>query len=240
MAAGTQEPIWQAQGEQKRAAVQRMFGEIAPTYDRVNGLISFSLHHRWRAFAVSLLQLKPGETALDLCCGTGDFVTPLKQAVGAGGSVFGVDFCEPMLSLAHQKFPSVGFSLGDAGNLPVASERCHAVTVGWGIRNVPDIDAAHREICRVLKPKGRFVSLDMAQPQNPLLGSISKWAFNTLVPTIGRIFGRHEAYTYLPKSTERFWSRQELCDSMRRAGFAEVGWKNLFFGNICVHWGVKP
>lgn len=240
MAAGTQEPIWQAQGEQKRAAVQRMFGEIAPTYDRVNGLISFSLHHRWREFAVSLLKLKPGESALDICCGTGDFLPPLKKVVGSSGKVVGIDFCPPMLAQAHRKFPQIGLSLGDAGRLPVATGAFDAVTVGWGIRNVPDIDAAHREIARVLGPKGRFVSLDMARPENPLLGPISRWVFNTIVPLIGKVFGRHEAYKYLPKSTERFLSRKELADSMCRAGFAEVGWKNLFFGNICVHWGVKP
>ena len=240
MAAGTQEPIWQAKGEQKRAAVQRMFGEIAPTYDRVNGLISFSLHHRWRSFAVSLLKLHAGESALDLCCGTGDFLKPLSSSVGPSGKVVGVDFCGPMLAVAHRKFPKLGLSLGDAGRLPIATGQFQAVTVGWGIRNVPDIDAAHREIARVLGPKGRFVSLDMARPENAILGGVSRWVFNNLVPLIGRIFGRAEAYTYLPKSTERFWSRSELAESMRRAGFSEVGWHNLFFGNICVHWGVKP
>lgn len=239
MAAGTHEPIWQAKGEQKRAAVQRMFGEIAPTYDRVNGLISFSLHHRWRSFAVSLLKLDAGNDALDLCCGTGDFLTPLRGKVQSG-KVVGIDFCQPMLDQAHRKFPEIGLSLGDAGQLPVASNKFDAVTVGWGIRNVPDIDLAHKEIFRVLRAKGRFVSLDMARPENPILGSVSRWVFNSIVPLVGRIFGRQEAYTYLPKSTERFFTRSELADSMQRAGFTNVSWHNLFFGNICVHFGVKP
>jgi demethylmenaquinone methyltransferase/2-methoxy-6-polyprenyl-1,4-benzoquinol methylase len=145
-----------------------------------------------------------------------------------------------MIQLATAKKAANGLSLGDACRLPVQSQTLDAVTVGWGIRNVPDIDAAHLEIARVLKPGGKFVSLDMARPQNPILGLSSKFAMNHLVPLIGRLFGKAEAYTYLPKSTEKFYSREELSTSMRGAGLVEVGWKNLFFGNVCIHWGTKP
>lgn len=232
--------IWQTEGVQKRAAVQRMFGQIAPTYDKLNGLISFNLHHRWRAFAVAKLELKEGKTALDVCCGTGDFMLPLERAVGAAGKVFGADFCLPMLELAKGKHVPGPVSLGDACSLPFQTGKMDAVSVGWGIRNVPDIDQAHREMFRVLKSGGRFVSLDMARPRNGLMRSISELMFNNMVPWLGSKFGKTEAYTYLPKSTEKFASREELKSSMEKAGFRAVGFKDLFFGNVCCHWGMKP
>jgi len=224
-----------------------MFAEIAPTYDLLNSLMSLSLHGRWRTFAVSLLRLSPGDHALDVCCGTGDFMRPLRKAVGQDGQVVGVDFCAPMLQRAQAKASELAphasgpsLSLGDACQLPIASARFEAVSVGWGIRNVPDIDAAHAEVYRVLKPGGRFVSLDMARPRNPLMRAMSGFVFNTLVPRLGALFGKTQAYTYLPKSTERFWTREQLAASMARAGLADVGHRDLFFGNICVHYARKP
>ena len=235
-----EEAIWQTEGARKRSAVQSMFAEIAPTYDLLNSLICLRLHYRWRAFAVRTLDLRPGAKALDVCCGTGDFMVPLSKAVGATGVVAGVDFCLPMLEIAHKKLGTNRLSLGDACSLPIASHTFEGVSVGWGIRNVPDIDTAHQELARVLKPGGRFVSLDMATPKNRAMAAISTWAFQTLVPKIGALFGKSKAYTYLPKSTERFWTREQLAASMERAGLVDVGHKDLMFGNICVHWGRKP
>lgn len=234
----TTEPIWSTEGAEKRSAVKRMFAEIAPVYDLLNGLMSLSLHGRWRALAVGKLNLRPGGSALDVCCGTGDFMKPLRKAVGGSGAVCGLDFCAPMLDRAKAK----GFGelmLGDACNLPVASESFDAVSVGWGIRNVPDIDRAHREAFRVLRPGGAFVSLDMARPRS-LAGKVSGKLANVAVPLLGRLFGKGEAYTYLPKSTQRFMSREQLAESMRNAGFQDVGWKDMMFGNVCAIWGSKP
>ncbi len=232
--------IWQAEGVQKRAAVQSMFGQIAPTYDRLNGLISFNLHHRWRAYAVSRLHLKSGDTALDVCCGTGDFMLPLRNKVGAQGKVVGVDFSLPMLQVACKKQVPGPVNLGDACRLPIQTSSIDAVSVGWGIRNVPNIDQAHREFFRVLKPGGWFVSLDMARPRIGLMRAASEFVFNRLVPWLGSKFGKTEAYTYLPKSTQKFSTREELKESMIAAGFTEVAYKDLFFGNVCCHWGRKP
>ena len=231
--------IWQTEGTSKRTAVQGMFAEIAPTYDLLNSVMSLRLHHRWRAYAVQKLQLKPGSSALDVCCGTGDFMVPLQKVVASTGSVVGVDFCLPMLKVAAQKnHPSI--ALGDACQLPIFSNSFDGVSVGWGIRNVPDIDGAHRELYRVLKPGGRFVSLDMARPPNVIVRAASEFVTNTFLPWLGAIFGKTKAYTYLPKSTQRFKTRKELQQSMEAAGFTGVGFKDLFFGNICVHWGQKP
>lgn len=237
MAVAAEERIWTTEGAQKRATVQRMFAEIAPTYDLLNGVMSLSLHGRWRTFAVSLLELRPEDTALDVCCGTGDFLALLRRK---GIRAAGIDFCLPMLDKAAEKLGARPVSLGDACQLPVVSRAVDAVTVGWGIRNVPDIDAAHREIVRVLKPGGRFVSLDMARPNNRLIRASSEFIFNTLVPRLGTLFGKTQAYTYLPKSTQRFWSREQLSASMESAGLVDVRFKDLMLGNICVHFGRKP
>ncbi|MGV3614601.1 MAG: ubiquinone/menaquinone biosynthesis methyltransferase [Fimbriimonas sp.] len=233
------EPIWNAEGAQKRTAVRGMFADIAPSYDRLNAWMSLFLHRRWRARAVRMLNLQPGQRALDVCSGTGDFLAPLRAAVGPQGFVAGVDFCAPMLDKARTKSPA-GLALGDACQLPVMGDAFDAATVGWGIRNVPDIDAAHREIHRVLHAGGRFVSIDMARPRNPLVRAVSEWLFRTVVPRLGALFGKTQAYCYLPKSTERFWSREQLAASMERAGLTDVRYTDLFFGNLCIHYGRKP
>jgi demethylmenaquinone methyltransferase/2-methoxy-6-polyprenyl-1,4-benzoquinol methylase len=230
---------WEAQGNEKRETVRRLFAEIAPSYDFLNGVMSLSLHHRWRRAAVRKLGLKPGDLALDLCCGTGDFMRPLRQAVGPDGVVFGLDFCEPMLQIAARK--NLGsLAIADACVLPVSDAKASSVTVGWGIRNVSDIDQVHREIARVLKPGGRFASLDMAKPRNRLVRWVAGKFLTTGLPLLGGLFRQKAAYAYLPQSTERFWSREELSASMERAGLVRVGWKDYLFGNVCLHWGEKP
>jgi demethylmenaquinone methyltransferase/2-methoxy-6-polyprenyl-1,4-benzoquinol methylase len=238
LVAQVEERAWESEGERKRAAVQRLFQEIAPRYDLMNSIMSVSLHKRWRAFAVSELRLKPGDCALDVCCGTGDFLPPLRKAIGPGRLV-GLDFCEAMLSRARGK-TDAALSIGDACRLPLQSNQFDGVTVGWGIRNVPDIDKAHQEIVRVLKPGGRFASVDMAKPRNPLMCRLSTFVFQSFVPKLGALLGNRRAYEYLPASTQRFWDREALAESMTRAGMVDVRHHDLFFGNICVHFGRKP
>lgn len=230
---------WLKEGDDKSRAVQQMFGEIAESYDRLNRLFSFNLDRRWRQFAVQQIQLQPGESVLDMCCGTGDFLPILRRAVGPSGQILGMDFSLPMLRQSPGKEPQSSIALADACNIPLRAEAVDAVTVGWGIRNVPDMDKAHAEIFRVLRPGGRFVSVDMAIPENPLLKGVSTWAFRNLVPWVGAKLSQAEAYRYLPESTQRFASRKKIAESMERAGFSDVRWHNCFFGNICLHWGRK-
>jgi demethylmenaquinone methyltransferase/2-methoxy-6-polyprenyl-1,4-benzoquinol methylase len=218
--------------------VQEMFAEIAPGYDRMNRLMTGNNDRRWRAAAVKVLDVQPGETALDLCCGTGDFIPILE---GAGATVSGIDFCLPMLQRALDKTQHrFELAVGDACRMPVKNGAVDLVTVGWGIRNVPDIDEAHREIFRILKPGGRFVSLDMAVPENALVRGISGVVCGRIMPKLGAWLSNAKAYRYLPESTQRFMTREELVRSMECAGFVGVKFKNFAMGNVCMHWGMKP
>ncbi len=232
------ESPWLAQGAEKRRVVQEMFAEIAPGYDRMNRLMTGNNDRRWRAAAVKVLGVRPGEIALDLCCGTGDFI-PLLETAGA--KVSGIDFCLPMLERALGKTENrFELAVGDACRLPVKAESVDLVTVGWGIRNVPDIDEAHREIFRILKAGGRFVSLDMAVPENGFIRAVSGVVCSKVMPKLGALLSNAKAYQYLPESTQRFMTREELVRSMERAGFEGVKFKNFAMGNVCMHWGMKP
>lgn len=226
--------------EEKRSQIQQMFAKIAPQYDLLNGFMSLSQHRRWRRIAASMLHLKPGDSVLDLCTGTGDFIAPIRKLVGEKGIVIGLDFCEPMVRIGQQKHRKGQLGLGDAMKLPLQSESLNAVTVGWGIRNVVDIDQVHAEIFRVLKPGGSFASIDMAKPQNKSIQSIVKQSMKMVLPSLGAAFGKKEAYTYLPESIQHFWDREKLKESMEKAGFKDILITNLFFGNICIHRGMKP
>lgn len=231
---------WLAQGEDKREAVREMFADIAPSYDVLNSLMSFRLHKRWRSLGVKALNLKPGDDVLDVCCGTGDFLLPLRKAVGSEGTVTGLDFCQPMLDIAKTKVHGEAeLHLGDACSLPFTDSKYDAVTVGWGLRNVPDIQAALKQAFRVLKPGGRFISLDMAKPKSGFVGGIAAFSFKKIVPALGSMFGKTKAYKYLPESTERFLSREQMDEALRTAGFTEVWHRDFFFGNICLHYGRK-
>ena len=227
-------------GEEKRKMVIEMFSNIAPKYDLINDIMTLSRQKHWRMMVTQIAQLHPGETALDLCTGTGDFLPLLRKTVGASGLVIGLDLCEPMIRTGLNRNHGGTFGLGDTLQIPIQSNSVDAVTVGWGIRNVTDIDRAHQEIFRVTKPGGRFVSIDMAQPSNRLIRFLSTQVLGKGLPMLGTLFGKKSAYTYLHQSTLQFRNRIQLAQSMRQAGFIDVSWRNLFAGTICIHWGMKP
>lgn len=232
--------IWRSEGDEKRSSVREMFGRIAPVYDRMNALMSLSRHRAWRTTAIREIGVKPGESALDICCGTGDFLAPLGAAVGFTGKVAGLDYCAPMLQIARQKSPKTPLMLGDACALPFASESFDILTVGWGLRNLADLKKGLFEAVRVLRPGGRFASLDMAIPRNPLVRFGSGFVSGALLPALGRAFGNREAYTYLPKSAERFLTPEQLQIALQEAGLTQIQSRRFMLGNICLVWGVKP
>lgn len=231
---------WQTEGEEKRSAVREVFARIAPEYDRANRMLSWNLDQRWRKAAVEQAHISAGESALDICTGTGDFLPLLRQQVGSGGRVVGLDFCPPMLELAKPKEPMAELIEGDACDLPFRDGEFDAITMGWGLRNVPDRPAALREAWRVLKPGGRFVCLDMTQQPDNLIGRMRQKGLHLATHMTGKAVDHQQEYDYLLKSVDTFLTLEELADMMRSSGFTEVGHRAIFFHNIGMHWGVRP
>jgi demethylmenaquinone methyltransferase/2-methoxy-6-polyprenyl-1,4-benzoquinol methylase len=242
--------------------VRQMFDDIAGSYDRLNDLMTAGLHHRWREFGVLLSRVGPGADVLDVCCGTGDFAFALKRAVGPQGRVVAVDVSEEMLDVAREKSGRnqlyVDFRLGDVLDLPFpdaeGSGAPHsssggrtgptvsgfdACTVGFGIRNVPDIAKAFSEMRRVCRPGGRVVCLEITQARIPLFKQFYGLWFEHIVPHLGRLAARDEfAYSYLPASVRRFPDPEALIDLMAEAGLRNARYEILAGGIIAVHHAV--
>lgn len=231
---------WLAKGKEKSRAVREMFTEIAPIYDRLNVIMSFSLHQRWRCNAARSLKLSSDAKVLDLCSGTGSFLEALSPYLSLKGELIGMDFCEPMLEIAREKLGSKAkLILGDVSDLPFEDYYFDAITIGWGLRSIADREKVLKESFRVLKMKGKFLIIDMAIPTQPFFRSISGWLLNVMIPKIWSFFGQAQAGYYLSKSTQGFISREQMKLSMEQAGFIEVEWKDLLMGNICMYWGQK-
>jgi demethylmenaquinone methyltransferase / 2-methoxy-6-polyprenyl-1,4-benzoquinol methylase len=217
-----------------------MFDRVARHYDVLNSVMTAGLHHRWRQRAAGLAGVGPGDAALDVCCGTGDLALELAGRVAPGGSVIGCDFSEPMLDLAREKAAERGaaavrFEWADALRLPYDAGRFDAVTVGFGLRNLADLDLGLREMARVLAPGGRLVVLEITQPTRPPLSTFYSLWFDRIVPILGRAAGDPEAYSYLPESVRGFPAPGALAQKMDAAGLERIRWTILAGGIIAIH-----
>jgi demethylmenaquinone methyltransferase/2-methoxy-6-polyprenyl-1,4-benzoquinol methylase len=220
-----------------------MFDRVAGRYDLLNEVMTAGLHHRWRERAADVALLSPGDAALDICCGTGDLALELAGRVTPGGHVVGCDFSEPMLDLAREKAAArqaagARFEWADALQLPYDSGRFDAVTVGFGVRNLADLDRGLSEMWRVLKPGGRAVILEITQPTRPPLSLFYSLWFDRIVPLLGSLSSDPEAYSYLPESVRSFPSPRGLAEKMDRVGFQSVRCTVLAGGIIAIHSGV--
>ncbi|MDE0960384.1 MAG: bifunctional demethylmenaquinone methyltransferase/2-methoxy-6-polyprenyl-1,4-benzoquinol methylase UbiE [Planctomycetota bacterium] len=223
--------------------IQRLFDEIAPRYDRLNRLFSFSIDLWWRRRAVRSLRATAGDRILDACCGTGDLAMALIEQV-AGVEVIGSDFSLPMLQAGNRKFHRADrptLVRADTMHLPFEDCTFDGAMVAFGMRNVVDLDAGLRELRRVLKPGGRLMILEFTEMQNRWIRPFSNFYQSQLLPRLGnRLSGsRVKAYSYLDESVRDWPDAERLADKIRSAPLHAVRHRTLFPGNVAVHEAVR-
>ena len=214
-------------------AVRGMFDRIAPVYDAMNRVMTAGLDRSWRRLTVEAV-VQPGDRVLDACCGTGDLAVAAERE---GGLVTGLDFSPRMLERARRKSDSIAWVEGDLLALPFDDDAFDAATVGFGVRNVADLEAALAELHRVLRPGGRLAILEITQPRGFLRPFFSLW-FDRVVPLLGKVLPGGKAYTYLPASVRRFPGAEELAELLARHGFEQVRVRLLGGTIVALHTGV--
>ncbi|HEX6590238.1 MAG TPA: class I SAM-dependent methyltransferase [Longimicrobiales bacterium] len=234
--------------ENKSAAVRSMFGSIAPRYDLLNHLLSLNIDKRWRRAAVDVLLrgAKSDGQFLDGCAGTLDLGLELARRGRFTGRVTAYDFSFPMLERGVPKLGAIGAPdpvdvvCADALVLPFRDRTFDGATVGFGVRNLVDLDAGFREAARVLKPGGRLVVLEFTTPSLKPFRDLYLWYFTKVLPWIGRrISGHDSAYTYLPDTVLNFPQPKALAARMTTAGFRDVGFRTLTGGIAAIHYGTR-
>jgi demethylmenaquinone methyltransferase/2-methoxy-6-polyprenyl-1,4-benzoquinol methylase len=217
-----------------------MFDSIAPVYDRMNTIMTAGLDGRWRRAAVRAARVSSGGSALDVACGTGKLTAALAAAVGTSGRVVGVDVSTAMLEQARRAFGElrqVEFVAGNALALPFEADCFDAATIAFGLRNLASFEDGFREMARVVRPGGRVVCLELTTPRPRIAGRLYSAVFGRMAPFVGTAFGKRQAYSYLPHSLEGFPSAEELAETMRRVGLANVTVRRLALGAVALHSG---
>ena len=231
------------EGQERSEYVKNKFSIIAQKYDLFNDLITLGLHRYWKNFLVAQMGIQNGNLALDICCGTGDIGQRLKAKIGSRGVCIGLDFSDGMLEIAKSRKKAAGtwFVKGDTTKLPFQSNSFDAVGVGYGLRNLSDMDRGLREVKRVLKPGGRFLSLDIGKVGFPVIRQLFHVYFFFIVPAIGKmICPGEDLFEYFPRSTMDYPSQEELANKLKKVGFEKVGFFTFLFGGNIIHYSMKP
>ena len=233
-------------GEQRATRVNDLFTAIAPRYDLLNDLQSFGLHRAWKRRLAELARVRPGERALDVCCGTGDIAQALAKC---GADVVGLDFSEPMLRIANEKSKvqspkskvrTPEFLRGDAQQIPFADNSFEIVTIGYGLRNLASWETGLRELQRVTKPGGRLLVLDFGKPDNVLWRAAYFGYLKLFVPILGRLFcGNAAAYAYILESLKHYPAQHGVAAKMRELGLQNVRVINFLGGIMSLHYAEK-
>ena len=229
----------------KERHVHAVFESIADKYDFMNDVISFRRHKAWRRFAMQKMAVRPGQSALDVCCGTCDWTISLAQASGTG-QVVGLDFSEKMLSVGREKIRKANLEerivlvQGNAMQLPFEDNSFDYVTIGFGLRNVPDLVQVLKEMKRVAKPGGMVVSLDASKPAWQPFKAVYLTYFRHILPMFGKLFaGKYDQYKWLPESLAAFPDYRELLAIFNELGFAQAKAYPLMGGVAALHIGIK-
>jgi demethylmenaquinone methyltransferase/2-methoxy-6-polyprenyl-1,4-benzoquinol methylase len=224
-----------------------MFDRIAPVYDLMNTVMTAGIDARWRAATLRSAALRPGMRVLDVATGTGKLALAAARGVGPTGEVIGLDASERMLARARRATAEaarpdaaaapIRWLRADAMAMPLGDASFDAVTIGFGLRNMPDFDGALAEMARVLRPGGRLALLEIAEPRTGLARALFRTWFRRVVPLLGRLARQGEAYAYLPASLDRYPPPDDVARRMQRAGFDVVRWRWLPTGLATLHLG---
>lgn len=229
----------------KEQFVHSVFERIAPKYDIMNSVLSFRRHKYWRKFTMAKMNVKKGSSALDLCCGTGDWTISLAKASGSG-EIVGLDFSQNMLDIGAEKIKArqldkqISLIRGNAMSLPYADNTFDYVTIGFALRNVPDLVQVLKEMKRVVKPGGLVVSLELSKPTWQPFKGIYFFYFQKVLPLIGKMLAKsYEQYKWLPESLIGFPDHKQLATIFREVGLEKVEAYPLTGGIAALHIGVK-
>ena len=230
---------------EKGEKIQEMFGTIAPRYDFLNRLLSFGIDRSWRTKAVHLLKYHEGSRILDVATGTGDVALEIARCTPASVTITGADFCKEMVELGQVKVAEspyagrIDFRVAPCEDLPFPDNTFDSVTIAFGIRNVVDRKLGLAEMWRVLRPGGRMIILEFSTPRSQLFKQIYYFYFKHLLPMIGGLFSRYNAYKYLPDSVLEFPSQDEFARMIADTGFSNVQARELTFGIASIYSGDK-
>jgi len=229
----------------KEEFVHSVFESIAPKYDLMNNILSFRQHKYWRRFTMNKMNVQEGQTAIDLCCGTCDWTISLAQK-SKTGKIIGLDFSQNMLDYGAIKLneldleQQVTLIQGNAMKLPYEDNSFDYATIGFALRNVPDLEQVLREMQRVIKPGGLVVSLELSKPTWEPFKSLYYFYFQKVLPLLGKlIVKRYEQYKWLPESLIHFPDHKQLAEIFRKTGLTEVEAYPLTGGIAALHIGVK-
>ncbi|RFA37241.1 bifunctional demethylmenaquinone methyltransferase/2-methoxy-6-polyprenyl-1,4-benzoquinol methylase [Virgibacillus dokdonensis] len=229
----------------KEERVHHVFEKIYSKYDSMNSIISFQRHKTWRKDVMKRMDVKVGSSALDVCCGTGDWALVMAEEIGAKGEVTGLDFSENMLSIAKQKqrkleLEHVDFIQGNAMQLPFQDNSFDYVTIGFGLRNVQDYMTVLKEMYRVVKPGGKVVCLETSQPTIPIYRQLYRFYFQYIMPLLGKLIAKSkQEYAWLNESAKDFPNKNRLKQMFIEAGFTNVQVKSYTGGVAAMHMGEK-
>lgn len=232
-------------GKKKEEYVHSVFENIAKKYDLMNTLLSFRRHKAWRKFTMKKMNVKNGDTALDVACGTADWTIALANE-SKNGKIIGIDFSKNMLKVGEEKIKKLDLDkqitlmYGNAMELPFDNDTFDHATIGFALRNVPDIEVVLSEMMRVVKPGGKVVSLELSKPNWPPFRKIYYFYFYSVLPLLGKLFANsYEQYAWLPESLTNFPDQQELANIFYKVGFEKVEVYPLTGGIAALHIGYK-
>jgi demethylmenaquinone methyltransferase/2-methoxy-6-polyprenyl-1,4-benzoquinol methylase len=228
----------------KQFYVNQMFATIAPRYDLVTALLSYGQDKRWKRRLVAMADVQPHHQVLDLACGTGDITLLLTQQLDSRGKATGVDITPEMVERARRKAshePRVQFEKGDICQLSFPDASFHRITVGYGVRNVPEIPRLLDEVFRLLKPGGLFLSLDFGKPEGRFYRRVYLGYLSAIGSALGWLLHRDaDIYRYIAESIKHYPGQNGVRKMMEAAGFVDCGFVTFLGGAIAINWGTKP